>query len=44
MILNRKMVKISKRSRAVQSESAFEQIESAFMETQPELPATGTLA
>jgi hypothetical protein len=44
LILKRKMVKMNKRSRAVQSESAFEAIESAFLEAQPRLGSAGTIA
>lgn len=35
LILKRKMIKMNKRSRAVQSESAFDEIESAFSEARP---------
>ena len=43
LILKRKMVKMNKRSRAVQSDSAFSEIESAFFEARPDLGAAGTL-
>jgi hypothetical protein len=37
LILRRKIVKLNKRSRAVQSDSAFSEIESAFQEVLPRL-------
>ncbi len=43
LILKRKMIRMNKRSRAVQSESAFEEIESAFLDAQSDLGATGTI-
>jgi hypothetical protein len=43
LILRRKMVKMNKRSRAVQSESAFAEIESAFTEVRPRLGSAGTI-
>jgi len=44
LILKRKMVKLHKRSRAVQSESAFLEIEAAFNEVLPRLQNAGVLS
>jgi hypothetical protein len=43
LIVKRKMIKIHKRGRAVQSESAFEEIETAFQEVLPRLRSVGVL-
>jgi hypothetical protein len=41
LILKRKMIRIHKRSRAVQSDSAFREIESAFADVLPRLDTAG---